>query len=348
MIIKKYCIPPLCSLIAIIITVNAQSVMLFVKNALLMCYNNIIPSLFVFMVLSSYLGQGRFATVLSLPFLWYSRLLKIKDNRFSAFVLLSLTGGFAVGANFLNQLQQTGYEKNCLYTISPVLINNSFSFCVFAVGIGMLDNYYLGLMLFAALAFASLITGFVLSFIYEYNIVLNKNLNSMKSKSFVECVNSSVSNILSICGYVIIFYVLCKVLSLYIHSKSVLNILSALLEVTCGCSEIALNYGKNPYFICVALSIVPVSTLCQVYYFTYNKNIIKSLIASRIIHTPVSLIIFNVLCNLFPVASSAVNQQAVTVKYFYNTSEISAVLFMLVLAFTIIYDRNKLFTKSEK
>ncbi len=348
MIIKKYCIPALCVLCAIIITINAQNVMLFVKSALMMCYNNIIPSLFVFMVLSSYLGQGRFATVLSMPFLWYGRLLKIKDNRFSAFVLLSLTGGFAVGANFLNQLQQSGYEKNCLYTISPVLINNSFSFCVFAVGIGMLDNYYLGLMLFAALASASLITGFVLSFMHEYNIVSSQKLNTLKSKSFVECVNSSVSNILSICGYVIIFYVLCKVLSLYIQSKSALNILSALLEVTSGCSEIVVNYRKNPYFICIALSIVPVSTLCQVYYFTQNKDIIRSLIASRIIHAPVSLVIFTVLCNLFPVVANAVSPQSISVKYFYNTSEISAVLFMLVLAFTVIYDRNKLFTKSEK
>ena len=253
-----------------------------------------------------------------------------------------------MGANFLKELQKGGYESNCIRAISPVMINNSFSFCVFAVGIGMLDNYYLGLMLFSSLTLASLITGFILSFVHEYNIVLSSEFNNKTAKSFVDCVNSSVSSILSICGYVIIFYVLCKVISLYIQSKTALSRLSAAVEVTCGCSEITLNYGKNPFLVCMALSIIPVSTLCQVYHFTQSKEIIKSLVFSRLIHTPVSLLIFTVLCNLFPVAASALNPQSVAVKYFYNTSEISTVLFMLVLSFTIIYDRNKIFTKVEK
>ncbi|MBQ8603779.1 MAG: hypothetical protein IJ410_02910 [Oscillospiraceae bacterium] len=348
MIIKKICRPLACAAAIAIITANAQQVMLFVKSALALCYNNIIPSLFVFMVFSSYLGQSRFTGILSLPLMWYSYLMKIKDKRFSAYILLSFIGGFAVGAGFLEEMKQSGYENNCLKSISPVMINNSFSFCVFAVGIGLLDNYYLGCMLFAALASASLITAFILSFIFKYNIVAQQNSSEQSGKSFVDCVNNSVKSILSICGYVIIFYVICKVLKLYISSEIPINILSALLEVTAGCTEIARNTGKNPFFICIVLSLMPVSTLCQVYHFTHSTDIIRTLMISRVIHTPVSLMIFTMLCNLFPVAAGALSPESMAVKYFYNSFEISAVLFMLILSFTVISDRNRLFTKPEK
>lgn len=346
MIIKKYCIPLLCTTLAAAVTVNAQQVMLFVKTALEMCYNNVIPSLFVFMVLSSYLGQGLAGYLLSFPMLWYAKLMKINDRKFSASILLAFAGGFAVGAKILKELQDAGYSKNCLRVISPVLINNSFSFCVFAVGTGMLENYYLGIMLCVSLFSASLVTGFILSFLYHYNIVSFKHFETKSKKTFAECVNSSVTSVLSICGFVIFFYVVCNVISLYTTSKNLMNLIYPLLEVTCGCREIALNSGKNAFFICIALSLIPVSTLCQVFHFTHNADITRTLIFSRIIHTPVSLMIFSILCNLFPVASAMLNPQNITVRYFYNTSEISTVLFMLTLSFMLITDKNNLFTKN--
>ena len=348
MIIKKYCTAAVCATAAIIITVNAQEMMLYVKSALELCYSNVIPSLFVFMVLSSYLGQAGFSQILSIPFTWYSRIMKIQDRKFACAVLLSLTGGFVGGAGFLKEFSESGYDRNCLKTISPVLINNSFSFCFFAVGIGMLGNMYTGIMLFISLTAASLITGFMLSFYHQYNIVTVNNLDKTKSKSFVDCVNSSVKNILSICGFVVIFYVLCKVLSLYTSSNMLKNTLYSLMEVTCRCSNIALNSGKNSFFICAALSFYPLSTLCQVFYFTDDLKILKALVFSRFIHTPVSLVIFTVLCNLFPVSTMVLSPENVAVKYFYNTSEISVTLFMIILSFLMISDRKKLFTKTVK
>lgn len=348
MIIRKVLKPLICVISIFIVTANAQHVMLFVRNSLLLCYNNVIPSLFVFMVLSSYLGQGQFVRILSLPFMWYSKLMKINDRKISSGILLSLLGGFAVGAGFLDEMQKSGYETNCIKAICPVLINNSMSFCVFAVGIGMLDNYYLGWMLFISLASASLITGFIMSFIYQYNIVSSKKYPEEKAKTFADCVTNSVKNILSICGYVIIFYALCKVIKLYISSKSIEIILSAVLEVTGGCAEIALNTGKNPFYICIALSILPISTLCQVFHFTQSADVIKTLIVSRIIHTPLSLMIFTIICNLFPVAAGALNPSSIAVRHFYNSFEISSTMFMIVLCFIVITDHNRIFTKAQK
>ena len=212
----------------------------------------------------------------------------------------------------------------------------------------MLDNVYTGYLLYISLITSSLITSFFLSFIHKYNIVSKATNSLYKPKSLVECINQAVNSIISICGFVIIFFVICKATNLYISSKMFKNLLFIFSEVTIGCTEIALTTGENQLFICIALSIFPVCTLCQVYNFTHDKNIIYALISSRIVHTPIAMALFNLLCNIFPVVSSTATTSNVVVRYFYNCSEISSVLFLLVLAFAFSFDKNKLFTKTEK
>lgn len=345
MLVKKICKPFIAFVTLFILMSNARQVMLFVKSALLICYNNIIPSLYVFMILSAYISQADFLPFLSLPMSMFSSLMKIKDKKYSAYLILSLIGGFVIGAQFLKKLEEQGYEQNCLMAISPSLINNSLSFCVFAVGIGFLENYYLGIMLFASLTAASLITSFILSFLYTYSAVIPSSKEEVFSVSFVECVNNAVKSILSICGFVIIFYCVCEVILLYIPSDTVKTVISVFTEITVGCAKIFEIMGKNAYAACFALSIMPLSTICQVYYFTGNKNIVIVLILSRAIHTPVSVIIFSLLINIFPVAATVINPRTVAVRNFSNTMEISATMFLITLCFILIFDGSKLFTK---
>lgn len=349
MIKKNYLPGILCSISLLLICLKPDASVLYVKNALKVCYENVIPSLFPFMVLSGYLAGTDFAYIISLPFNWYGRLLKIKDKKFATFLLLSMIGGFAVGSNFLNRLKEKGYPDNSIYRLSPAFINNSFSFCVFAVGAGMLSNFHLGIMIYISLIISSLICSFLLSFLYKYNIV---NINSDKKSdniSFAQSVNSGVRNILTICGFVVIFYIICQVISLYISNNLLETFIFILSEVTVGCLKTAVFTGKNPYYICFVLSFIPVSTLCQVFYFTQDINIMKSIIISRIIHTPLSLCIFSIISNLFPVAAyTNTLPENIIIRNFRYSGELSAVLFICTLFFILIFDSNKIFTKSPR
>ena len=243
---------------------NPYTVMLSVRNSLIMCYSSVIPSLYVFMVFSLYISQGDYTDVLSLPLRFFGRLMKTEDNNYSACLLLSLIGGFAVGASMINKLHEYGYSENSLKAIAPSMINNSLSFCVMAVGAGMLGNYQLGLMLFISLTAASLITSFIFSFLFRYDTITKSSSYQPHLLTFVECVNSSVKNILSICGFVILFNCICEVVSLYTDSILMELLLFCFTEVTAGCSKILYFTGKNPFLLCAALSIFPVCTICQV------------------------------------------------------------------------------------
>lgn len=348
MLIKKFISPVLYITVLYVLVTNARGVMIFVKEGLMVCYESIIPSLYIFMVLSNIIAQSSVSNIFSVPFIWYSNLMKIKDRKYSAFLFLSLLGGFAVGANLIKKLEQAGYEQKAINVLSVTMINNSFSFCVFAVGTGYLGNTRTGIMLFVSLALASLITGFILSFFIDYNIVSQQKSVSETNASLIECINNAVQSVLSICGFVIIFYCACEVVSLYTLNNNLFTLISGIfLEVTSGCLKIIDIYGKNLYLLCFCLSFLPASTICQVYYFTENPHIIRTLIASRIIHTPVSLLILSLLVNFFPVAATVSSNLVLTVKAYQRSAEISSVIFLITVIFLMIIDRNRLFTKTE-
>lgn len=347
MLVKRY-IKSILRIVAIIITVfNPYLIIQSVKNGLLICYENIIPSLFVFMVIANYATQSDILNVLSVPLRFYGRLMKTEDKSYSGYLLLSLIGGFAVGAQFIKRLENAGYNEKATTVLGIAMINNSLGFCVFSVGAGMLKNYSTGILLYLSCTFASLVSAFIISFLIEYNIVSKTDFSSFPPVTITNSINNAVSGMLSICGFVVLFNVLCEVISLYSYQNFLLEVfLCRILELTTGCFKILEFSAGNAYFLCIALSILPISTLCQIYHFTENKKLISVLVKSRLIHTPVSLLIYSVLSNIFPVSMmTATFNEAVLKSCSYNT-ELSFTLFIISFIFIKLFDQNKLFTKN--
>lgn len=346
MLIKKYS-KSFVFIVAIVITVyNPYLIIQSVKNGLIICYENIIPSLFVFMVIANYATQSDILNVLSLPLRFYGKLMKCEDNSYSGYLLLSLIGGFAVGAQLIKKLEASGYSEKATTILGISMINNSLGFCVFSLGAGMLKNYTTGILLYVACVLASLVSAFIFSFIFEYNIVSKADFVSIAPVTITDAINNAVSSTLSICGFVVLFNIVCEVILLYSFENEILSIfLCRITELTVGCIKILEFSAKNPYYLCVALSIFPISTLCQVYHFTDNKKLLSVLLKSRLIHTPLSLLFYSVLSNIFPVSiTTATFNSAVLKSYSYN-AELSFTLFIISFIFVKLFDQNKLFTK---
>ena len=349
MLIKDY-IKSFAIVIIVVFTIlNPYFIIESVKSGLFICYESIIPSLFVFMVIANYASQDTILKILSYPLTWYSKLMKVEDYSYSGYLLLSLIGGFAVGAKFINRLENTNYSEKSVCVLGTAMINNSLGFCVFALGAGMLKNFTVGLFLYMSCTAASLITAFILSFIYKYNIVTAISFPYKTETNIIDSINNAVSSTLSICGFVIVFNALCEAISLYsFKNKTLLDLLCVFVELTSGCIKIIANFNDKPYLLCFALSIIPISTLCQVFYFTQNKPLISLLIKSRLIHTPVSLLIFSLLSNLFPASVAVASFNDSVLKNFSYNAELSFTLFVLSIIFIKILDKNKLFTNASK
>ena len=327
---------------------NSQLIIQSVKNGMLICYNTVIPSLYLFMIIADYRAQPEIINMFSYIFRWYGRLLKINDNYYAGCLPIALMGGFAVGSNYLAKLQNMGYCENSLKVIAITLINNSFAFCVFSIGAVGLGNVWLGAILYASLTFSSLITAFIFSFVYKYNIVSPSRNIHHNDANLVNSIKKAVENILVICCFVIFFNLICEVISLYIYNDNQNSLLfTFFLEVTNSCLIILSDFTGNIYLLCLTLSILPVSTLCQVYYFTGNANIIKTLLLSRLLHIPLSVLILSVFMILFPDILSVSTTITPVYSVLSGSRELSSIMFIITILFIYITDKNRMFTKSE-
>ena len=139
-----------------------------VKTGLELCYSAVIPSLFVFMVLSAVLSQSPGAKIVALPLWPYAKLLKAKDaGKTAGYIFLALLGGFSAGAMMLGKIKQSCNDSNRLSVLAIAMVNNSPSFCIMTVGFILLGNKNIGVLLFVSLTLASLITAFIFSFILK-------------------------------------------------------------------------------------------------------------------------------------------------------------------------------------
>ncbi len=331
--------------IIFILLLNSEFSLMVVRQALYLCYEKIIPSLFIFMTLSSFISQSDALYIFSYFFQGLLKLLKINSKKAACYVFLSLISGFVVGAKFLNSLYNEGYDKPILNTLSILMCTNSLPFIILVVGVLVLNNFKLALILFTSLFLASFITAFLYSFTYN-KPVKNYNKNIIITKTpFSLIIKENVISMLSICAIIIIFYTFSMFINHFLEIKILKTILISIMEVS---SAVVINGEKGVFILCIVLSIFPLSTLSQISFFAKEAVDIKFLLYTRIIHTPLSLLILRVLVNLFPVATNVYSNSDVLVKNYYNSIDISITFFILSILFITFLETNNKFGKINK
>ncbi len=285
-----------------------------VKQGLLLCYNTLIPSLFVFVILSKLLLNTRFAYVFGLPLLPYTKyVLNIKNKTASTALMLGLLGGFGTGAVCLNTL----YEKKLINKheakiLICAIINSGPAFVIAGVGGGMFNNMAIGFYIFISLCIASLICGLCAKISIkkgDENIAeqkldeyTKKNTSGNKqAQTFADIVKEAVITMLNLCGFAVFFSFVIGVLfspSLNSNEKTAIAIL---FEVTnASYFAASLNGLKSIYLCCIALSFMGISVFLQVRSIINKEISLVPLLVSRIIHIVISLFVLYLLFKLFP------------------------------------------------
>ena len=189
------------------------------KNAVALCLNVVVPSLFPFFVLSSLavdLGVAQYAGVLCGGMM--RKLFNVSGACAPAF-LLGLIGGYPVGAKTAVAI----YEKGlCSKTEAERLLafcnNSGPAFILGSVGAGLLKSGAAGWLLYLAHALASITTGLVFRFYKIKQARTNSPVESCPIVStkildaFLKSVTSGFASILNICAFVIFFAVAIRML----------------------------------------------------------------------------------------------------------------------------------------
>lgn len=236
------------------------------------CANILIPSLFPFMVLSSFVVKSGLSSRLSVLLNPVTRRLFRLPGCTGATIVIGLVGGYPTGARGIQSLID---QKE----ITPKQGERMLSFCVGAgpafvisvVGAGLLGSPTAGVILFASQAVTAILIG-VFTGVLSGETIHGSSKRPLEKKTLnianalVESTSDSTRGMLNMCAFVVLFSAVLTImkdsgvssavtqclLSLGVPRSIADSVLSVLLEVTGGCTQAAKS-GASPAFLSFAL-----------------------------------------------------------------------------------------------
>ena len=268
-----------------------------VKSGLTLWATSVVPSLFPFFVATEALSQTRIINILGSIFNKYMKpLFNVRGEGAFAFIM-GIISGYPVGAKIATNFRKNNIcsKEECERLLS--FTNNSGPlFIIGTVGILMYGSTIIGLLLFITHILAGLTVGIIFRF-WKKNYSIN-NLNSQfekknKNISFSnlgevlsKSITSSISTILLIGGFVVIFSSIISILKssgilniasiciapifniLHIDTSFISPLISGFLEITNGINTISQIPCKklsiNIIFTAFLLGFGGISVLLQV------------------------------------------------------------------------------------
>ena len=211
------------------------------REGVLLCANTVIPSLFPFFVLSGFVVKmnlaqraGKFLSPVMRPLFGVSGVGAIP-------LILGFVGGYPVGAKTVSEMYSAGQctrrdAVNMLFFVS----NTGPAFIIGVAGAAVFKSATVGFILYGCHIAAAILTG-ILSGIFRRKFSVETADQASKtpvapvnppmpsvSSAFTGAVVSSVTSILNVCGFVVLFTVILRLMEVY----NVTAVLIRLLSVT--------------------------------------------------------------------------------------------------------------------
>ena len=190
-----------------LIIIWAKDMSIYVLNSVKSCVNVIIPSMYIFMIVSDFLITSNIYALLGKPFSLLSRyVLKMPEELFSVFLISSISG-YPVGAKLLADLWDAKkIDKKTAEDMLPYCYLSGPAFICGMVGINVFYDYSIGILIFVSILLSNLITAIVIgrkrdippvnTYAAEYKI--NANL-------FIKSISNGGKSMFSICTVIIFF-----------------------------------------------------------------------------------------------------------------------------------------------
>ncbi|MCL2579396.1 MAG: hypothetical protein FWE32_05130 [Oscillospiraceae bacterium] len=258
----------------------------------------LIPALFPFMALSTYMVLTDSARILSIPLRPITKYLLRLPGECGAVVLAALIGGYPVGAKMISTLRaQNRLDNATSKRMTAFCFGTSPSFLIVAVGGGMLADRRAGVALFIAQIIASLAVGLIFS---RGVAVPRERREPAKlaagENAFVTAVTGASSAMLNMCAFAVLFSGLLYMVGgsgIYqwlvaaagIDPALAITLLAGLFEVTSG-SVLAAELGgmRGVFLLGVFASWGGLSVIFQVAAILGERMPWRAFLFGRAIH----------------------------------------------------------------
>lgn len=354
-------------LIGIISNISVAS--LGAHKGILYCVNTLIPSLFIFMIFTSFIVNSGITQNLSKILNPITKFLFYLPGCTAPIIILSLIGGYPVGARGAKSLYESKEinieQLNRLMTFS---VNAGPAFIIEIVGNILLKNYKLGCLIFIVQIILSLCIGIIsgmlarkkkLNFYFNKNKYKNSKLNI--SDSLIKSCSETSKSIITMSALIVVFYTLIEILNCSLLKKDVLSnfftsndsinsfraIFISILEMTSGCNEVIFkNAPTDIIFFAVGFGGICAHLQIKSIFGKDDFRFIK-FTAYRLLNGILTALFVPILMNMFPHYSPTfLNTEHPPQVSLSCTNFGSVLLVALALYFVICinYESKKIFT----
>ena len=277
-------------------------------RGLTFCITVLIPSLFVFLVLASYISNSTVALMLAKPFSFVTQRILRLPKISSVALILSLIGGYPVGARSVYSLYKSGsISKTQAQKLSLIAISSGPGFVINYVGVGLLGNKKAGVILLVSQIVSFIFVAIIVGRFVKADTQTTKNssffIERKNGGSLVEAVESGCNATINMCAMVIIFSAIIAITDTVFYKYPVLcDAITCVLEVTTACNRICTRYPLHIVSFCIGFSGLCVHF--QIHSALKELKVSNSLFfLFRIIQGIISGCTTYILLILFPVAS---------------------------------------------
>ncbi|MCR4925072.1 MAG: hypothetical protein K5917_02165 [Clostridiales bacterium] len=206
-----------------------------ISNGLSLCGEIIIPSMFAFLFVADFTITSGFCNSFEKIGFISKFLFRLPASTLPT-VILSLTGGFPIGAKMTAQLFENGYiTENQAKRMLMFCINSGPAFVINTIGFALLGNIKAGLLIYTATTLSSIIIGIITRFFADCSQTVKikpKSKALPTSEAFVLSVSNASVNMLNICSFILLFSVFSALLDLIKMPDTLSTLIKATTEIT--------------------------------------------------------------------------------------------------------------------
>ncbi len=305
------------------------------KNGISFCLNMLVPSLFPFMALSSFLINSGLSQSIGKPFGRITKALFGLNGSFAPIIILSMIGGYPIGAKGISSLKNCGFaEENEAKKAVLFSVSAGPGFIVNFVGVSLFQSEKIGLIILVSQIISVFVLGIIINRFYK----TNNNHNSFSehnqeiapfSSALVQSVLDSSKGILSICAFVVIFSAFTAIFDELIDDVMFENGLFCLLEV-CEASNRISKTGTVE-MLAFAVGFGGLCVHFQIFSALENIKVNKFLFfLIRIIQGVITALLTHIGLMLFPVEATVFSSATADEFTTFDGNAISGIVLIFV------------------
>lgn len=277
-----------------------------IRKGILFCIEVLVPSLFLFMALSAFIIRSGVVDLLTRPLKGIARVLFRLPPQGLSVILLTMIGGYPVGARCAAALYEQGeLSRSDAQKTACIAVCAGPGFLINYIGCALLNDRQAGIALLCASFAGVLLTGVIFGRMMKGDPTPERPINNgdRKQNLLLSSVADASKATFQMCSMVIICVAMIEVIQTVIPNDTVTDILSALIEITAGCHRMC---GKYPlYLIAFFIGFGGIAVHLQIFAGLGKLSLNKGLFFfSRIIQGIITAAAAYIYLMIFPVEQS--------------------------------------------